>query len=251
MKISWPGVAAVAVLALLAGCGVREGFEAGQPGVKVAEAALSGGTPQVALQVVSGILAQNPNNIAALNVQGDAFTALGKYDEAAASFSHALRDDSHSARAHVGLGRLRLATDPAAAERMFLEALKYEPRNTTAMNNLGIARDLLGRHREAQMAYSQALGINPDMAAARVNMALSLAMSGDSERAQQLLGPMATEIGATRKLRHDYAAVLVMAGKRAEAQKILSVDLSPAEVQEAMDGFAAARVQGGTGKPAE
>jgi hypothetical protein len=39
--------------------------------------------PQVALQVVSGGLAQNPNNLAALNVQGDAFTNLGKYTAAA------------------------------------------------------------------------------------------------------------------------------------------------------------------------
>ena len=34
-----------------------------------------------------------------------------------------------------------------------------------ALNDLGIARDLQGRHTDAQTAYREALGVNPDMAA--------------------------------------------------------------------------------------
>ena len=50
-----------------------------------------------------------------------------------------------------------------------------------ALNDLGIARDLQGRHTDAQMAYRQALGISPEMSAAQVNLALSLAMGGQSQ----------------------------------------------------------------------
>ena len=49
-----------------------------------------------------------------------------------------------------------------------------------ALNDLGIARDLQGRHTDAQTAYRSALGVDPDMRAAQVNLALSLAMSGQS-----------------------------------------------------------------------
>ena len=114
------------------------------------------------------------------------------------------------------------------------------------MNNLGIARDLLGRHAEAQDAYRQALGISPDLVASKVNLALSMAMSGNGARAQQILGPIAMSDGATKKLRHDYAAVLAMSGNQAGAEKILSADLQPAEVREAMAAFASA----GTPAPA-
>lgn len=235
--------AALLLVLLLAACssiGLSRP-EGGQPGFGVAEAALRGGAPQVALQVASGMLARDPKNVRALVVQGDAQTMLSQYDLAVSSYSRALALDPGSVGAEIGLGRLRLGSDPAAAEALFVQALQHEPRNITALNDMGIARDLQGRHADAQKAYSQALGIEPDLRAAQVNLALSLAMSGDSGRAEQLLRPLAGDPGASRKLRHDLAAVLEMAGKQAEAERILSVDLSPAEVRQALAAYASAR----------
>jgi len=238
--------AALILVLLLAACS-RIGLsppEPGRPGFRVAEAALRGGSPQVALQVAAGMLARDPNNVRALVVQGDAQTMLKQYDQAIDSFGRALRLDPGSVGAEIGMGRLRLGSDPAAAEALFLQALQHEPRNTTAMNDLGIARDLQGHHADAQQAYNQALGIDPELRAAQVNLALSLAMSGDSGRAEQLLRPFASDPGASRKLRHDLAAVLAMAGKHAEAERILSADLSPAEVRQALAAYANARSGG-------
>jgi Flp pilus assembly protein TadD len=207
------------------------------PGLNVADAALRGGSPQVALQVASGVLARSPNNASALAIQGDALTMLGRHEAAIGSYEEALRADAISTRAKLGLGRLKLASDPAASERLFLEVLQREPRETTALNNLGIARDLQGHHAGAQSAYRQALGINPDFHAAQVNMALSLAMSGQGDRALPLIGPLASQPGATRKMRHDYAAVLAMSGRKEEAERILGADLTPEEVRQAMAEF--------------
>ncbi len=234
------------MLVLLAGCagGGAAGFNSSQPGINVALAALRGGSPQVALQVTQGILAREPRNDTALVVQGDAQTMLGQLPEATASFTEALKIDPSSVGAHVGMGRVRLASDPAAAEALFLEALQRDPRNTTALNDMGIARDLQGRHADAQELYRRALGINPELNAAQVNLALSLAMSGQSGQAERLLRPLASDPGASRKLRHDMAAVLAMGGNDAEAQRILGVDLSPAEVRQALDAYAAARTHG-------
>jgi len=232
----------LAGLLLLGACSSEGGLSlSGTPGINVAEAALRGGSPQIALQVADGILAKDRGNVAALCVQGDALTLLGRYDDAAEAYQRALSRDSGSTRALIGLGWLRLATDPAAAEELFLQVVQREPRNTTALNNLGIARDLQRRHDEAQRAYGQALGIDPELTAAQVNMALSLAMSGRGAEAVKLIRPLAETPDASRKLRHDYAAVLALAGNRADAERILRADMTPAEVAQAMGEFDRAR----------
>ena len=234
-------ISGLALLLLLAACSGGTSLSNNQPGLDVADAALRGGSPQVALQIAAGVLARSPNDVRALVMQGDALTTLGQYEPAADSYTRALKADHGSVGAQIGLGRLRLARDPAAAEALFDQAVAEDPRNTTALNDLGVARDLQGRHADAQQAYAKALGIDPEMHAAQVNLALSLAMTGNAGRAEQLLRPLASSPDASRKLRHDLAAVLAMSGKQAEAERILSADLSPTEVRQALEAYAAAR----------
>jgi len=227
---------------LLAACGhTQSDVAALQPGVDVAQAALRGGSPQTALQLAGTVLAQHPGNEAALGVQGDALTEMGRLDEARDSYNRALQSNDASVGAEVGLGRISLAVDPAAASLLFLRALHNDPRNTAALNDLGVARDLQGDHAGAQQEYRQALGIDPQDSAAQVNLALSMAMSGAAADAVRMLRPMASDPNASRKLRHDLAAALTMAGDRDEATRILSKDLSPDDVRQALDDYAAAR----------
>ncbi len=231
---------------LLAACGhTQSEVSALQPGVDVAQAALRGGSPQIALQLAGNVLAHSPGNEAALVVQGDALTELGRLDEARDSYNRALRVNPASVGAELGLGRIRLTDDPAGASVLFLKALDHDPRNTSALTDLGVARDLQGDHAGAQQVYRQALGIDPQDSAAQVNLALSMAMSGAAEDAVRMLRPMASNPGASSKLRHDLAAALTMAGDRDEAARILSKDLSPEDVSQALDDYAAARSGGG------
>jgi Flp pilus assembly protein TadD len=232
----------VAALLLLAACASQAelGIGTGQPGVDVAEAALRGGSPQVALQIDNAILAKDPRNVPALLNRGDVLTAQQQLDQAADSYSDALRFDTNSVPARIGLGRLRLVDNADAAEHLFLEALQRDSRNAVAWNDLGIARDLLGRHEDAQTAYRQAMGIDPTMVGARVNLALSLAMAGRADDAAPMLRPLAGAPTAPRKFRHDLAAVLAMGGERDEAQRILAKDMSPEQVNEALAIFTAA-----------
>ena len=206
----------------------------------VADAALKGGSPEIALQISGNVLAKDPGNMDALLTQGEALTELGRPDEAAASFGQVLSDHPDSVSANIGLGRIKLASDPTAAEALFLTALRHEPRNGVALNDLGISRDLQGRHTDAQSAYREALGVSPDMSAAQVNLALSLAMSGRPRDAVDLLQPIASRPDATQQSRHDLAAVLAMSGDKAAAQKILSKDLPPEQVQQALDAYTSA-----------
>ncbi|HEY1935309.1 MAG TPA: tetratricopeptide repeat protein [Acetobacteraceae bacterium] len=216
----------------------------GTPGLNVAKAALDGGSPQIALQVVDRILTTLPDSEAALVVQGDALTALGRPVEGTVSYNKALAVNPASVGARIGLGRLSLASAPAQSESLFLAALHDDPRNTTALNDLGVARDLQGNHIGAQQAYRQALGVNPDLNSAQVNLALSLAMTGDSGHAVAMIRPLAEEPGASPKVRQNFAAVLAMSGDREAARQILSPDMSPQDVDRALDAFAAARSGG-------
>ena len=230
----------LSLLVLLAACSPRgtTGMGTGPPGLDVADAAMKSGSPEIALQIAGGILAKDPDNEAALLTQGEALTELRRPDDAGVSFSKALAQNPGSVGAEIGLGRLRLSTDPAGAEVLFLQALQHEPRNGVALNDLGIARDLQGNHVAAQAAYRQALGVSPDMAAAQVNLALSLAMTGQAKDAVQLLRPLATGPGTSQQVRHDLAAVLTMGGDKTEAEHILAQDLPPNEVQKAMAAYA-------------
>ncbi len=241
------------VALLVAACSGPVGRElgGGASGLNVADAALRGGSPQVALQVVTGVLNSDPNNTQALLIQGDALTLLGRNDAAATSFERALTRSPSSDRAQIGLGRLRLGSNPAEAEKLFLDVLQRNPNDTTALNNLGIARDLQGRHADAQIAYRQALGVNPNMSSAQVNMALSMAMSGQGAAAISLIQPLATASGASRKIRHDYAAVLALSGRRTEAEQIMSADLTRDEVNQALAEYATVGPGGNAGRPVQ
>ncbi len=226
------------VLALCAACAASPAH-APRPGADLAASVLRGGAPQIALRIADDVLAGDPGNTRALLVQGDALTALGRLDGAALSYRAVLRGDPDSVGAQIGLGRTLLATDPATAEGWFLRASRLAPRDAAALNDLGVARDLQRRHADAQIAYRMALAADPQMTGAQVNLALSLAMSGQTAQAVGLLRPLASAAAASSKLRHDLAAVLVLAGERAEAERILSADLTPEQVARAMAAYAA------------
>jgi len=207
--------------------------------LNVADAAIAGGDPNMALSVSQSILANDPNNVNALVHEGDAYYALDRCPAAEAAFQLALKNDARSSVAEVGLGRCLLKTDPHAAEQAFEAAAQNDPGDANALNDLGIARDLQGNFAGAVDPYQRALLANPSLTAAEVNLGLSLALSGHGEEALQYLGPLAMGEGATPKIREDYAAALVAIGRDDKARQVLAVDLPPDDVNKAMDGFSA------------
>lgn len=229
--------AGLALLLTMNGCGsvISSGSDARAPSLSVAEAALEGGSGQIALQVSEGVLRRSPNDVKALEIKGDALTLLGDYEQATTIFQALLAADPNSVRANIGLGRITLSKDPAAAEARFQTVLKRDPKNLTALNNLGIARDLQGHHADAQAIYRAALAVDPDLDSAQVNLALSMAMSGQGPAAIKLLESKANQPGAPVKVRHDYAVVLAMAGHRQEAERVLSENMDPEEIAQVLD----------------
>ncbi len=128
----------------------------------VADAALAGGAPEVAVRVADLTLERDPHNTRALVTKGDALYALGQRDEARAAYRQAVAIEPKLASAQLGLGRT-LVQDRLGCRRgrPSWRPWRRSPDDSAALNDLGIARDLLGRHAEAQDAYRQALAITP------------------------------------------------------------------------------------------
>jgi Flp pilus assembly protein TadD len=207
--------------------------------LNVADAAIAGGDPSMALSVSQSVLKDNPGDVDALVHEGDAYYALNRCPDSEAAYQLALQHDPSSTAAETGLGRCLIKTDPAAAEAALVLAVRDDPGNANALNDLGIARDLQGNFAGAVDPYRRALLAAPGMTAAEINLGLSLALSGNGPAALQYLGPLATGPGANAKTREDYAAALVAVGRLDEARQVLSVDLPPDQVTAAISGFQA------------
>jgi Flp pilus assembly protein TadD len=210
--------------------------------LNVADAAIAGGDPDMALKVSQSVLAANPHDLEALYHEAAAYYAVGRCEDAMAAYKVALGLDPHSSPAETGLGRCLLQHDAGAAAQAFAAAVADDPGNAAAQNDLGIARDLTGDFAGATAPYQQALLLAPGNAAIEVNLGLSLALSGNSAEALDYLGPLANGQGATARVREDYATALLAAGRAAEARQVLAIDLPPQQVDQmvaALDGIIA------------
>src|SRR4051794_15232935 len=96
---------------------------------------------------------------------------------AAAPAEHVAETADKDDRIRKGRSQLaRHQAEPALAT--FTSVLGTEPENIPALNGLGVALDMLGRHDEAQTAYRQVLAIAPGDMIASNNLGHSLTLAG-------------------------------------------------------------------------
>jgi Flp pilus assembly protein TadD len=240
MRILFP-ILLLLSLAACAGSGAPSASAPPQATLGIADAALAGGAPQMALHVTDDVLSRKPHDAAALSKRGDALYELGRHAAAAASYRAALAIEPGSEMAQLGLGRTQLASDPAAAEALLVRLTVAHPRNAAALNDLGVARDLLGRHADAQKAYRMALAAAPDMSAVQVNLGLSLALSGHASQAIDLLRPLALDGNAPARVRHDLAAAYALDGRTEQAAALIRPDMAADQVALAVASLQALR----------
>ncbi len=211
--------------------------------LQAARDALTQGEAGTSLAIARGVLASQPRNVSALAQSGDAEAALGDRLAATTSYKQALVLSPRDVHARLGLGKLEIRDDLRAAEVSFRAVLADAPRDPIALNDLGYVLDLQERHREAQASYQAAMAADPDRISTRVNLALSYALSGQAERAEQILRDVAASASASRKIRLDFAVAQVMAGHDRDAAETLASDLSPADSQSAIAGIQQLRPQ--------
>jgi Flp pilus assembly protein TadD len=211
------------------------------PSLQAARDALTEGEAGSSLAIARGILTSQPRNVPALTQAGDAESALGDRLAAQISYKKALALSPRDVHARLGLGKLQIRDDLRGAEASFRAVLADAPHDALALNDLGYVLDLQERHAEAQASYRAALAVDPDRISTRVNLALSMALSGAPEQAEQMLRDLSASATASRRVRLDFAMAQVMAGHDKDAVQTLGTDLSPDEAASAVSGMAQLR----------
>ena len=242
-------ILSILTASVLTGCTGGGGQPAqGQLSLGLADSALAGGAPQLALGVSRAVLARDPRNIAALVHQGNAYHQLGDDLHASASFRLALALSPRDVEALIGLGRVALSSEPAEASARFSEVLSLQPGNEVALADRGVAADLSGLHTEAQADYRHAIDIdragltdqdNQRLASVQVDYAVSLAISGQAGEAVRILKPLAASPDAGPRVRQDFAMALTLDGRASDAAQLLVNDMSPQDARRALAGYTA------------
>ena len=161
------------------------------------------------LKPVDGILVTRGK---ALECEGIALSMLGKSDQALATLQQAVADDPAAWRAWNALaGEYDMRRDWIHAEAAYDHAINDSDSNAIVLNNRGYSRLLQGRFDEARQDFVAALEKKPDLAAARTNLRLALAMKGEYDRAtaagaQDDQAALLNNAGFAAMMRGDYVA---------------------------------------------
>ena len=205
----------------------------------LAEQALQHGSAEAALRIASGVVSQDPKNVQALLVAGEASYQLREWAHAEGYLKEALALEPDSVRGARDLRRVRVASDPVGSERLLRQALAGDAKNPVLLTDLGVALDLQGNHEAAQAQYQAALVIAPTSVAAKTNLGLSMALSGKAAEGGALIAQLAQVQPESSRIRADLALAYAVQGDRDGAAQLLSRDMPLQDIDEAVAGYAA------------
>jgi Flp pilus assembly protein TadD len=150
-----------------------------------------------------------PRDPSLLQRMGDAFIDMNDPARAEQAFRGALAFDPGDAAAERGLGLALLAQGKAAEALPILQRLAQDSSDPALLRAWGTALDMVGRPGDAQAVYRKGLALAPIDADLHGNLALSLALSGDT--AEALTEMQAAIASPYPDPRQDANAVLVLA----------------------------------------
>ena len=177
-------------------------------------------------------IASNNSDTAALLDAGRASIELEDYRAALGFLVRAEQANPRDGAVKAALGSAMVHMEnPTRALDYFGEAQLMGASERLFLSDRGLARDLLGQQDAAQRDYQLALSITPNDELTR-RYALSLGISGETDRAIQMLTPQlrAQDRGAWR-LR---AMILAMNGRDKEATEIVNATMPPTMAQNIM-----------------
>ena len=130
--------------------------------------------------------------------------------------------------AHLAVGAALVQQNrPTEAQPSFaLAAAAGGPPAAIAMQR-GLAFDLLGQSRNAQIAYADAMQRVPGDRSIVEHLALSLAIGGDNEAAMQLLQPEADKASGQPSFERTLVLIHALGGRVDLARRIAEASLSP------------------------
>jgi tetratricopeptide (TPR) repeat protein len=123
-----------------------------------------------------------------LNALGIARATAGKVPDAIAAFQSALKADPGNAIAYQNIGLTYVQHDrPDEAIAAFQKAIALNERLPRAWNGIGAALERLGRHREALDCWQRAIALDPQQFDAILNLGVVALEQGDAALGRRAL----------------------------------------------------------------
>jgi Flp pilus assembly protein TadD len=164
---------------------------------------------------------------------GNTLMEMGQVDEAILSYKSALQRVENDPEALRGLAKAYLRTGrPELAGAPLSAAYRTTPEDPKLLQLIGVADDFIGQHKEAQARYRRGLELLPRDPALTLDLALSLALTGNYPEGVALLHPLATAPIGTPRERQTLALIYGLAGDRKAAEQMARRDLDPTSVQQ-------------------
>ncbi len=200
--------------------------------VKEADEARRAGNLDAAIPLYGRALQANPQGVEAKLGLGQSYLSIGASEEAAAQFRDVLAKRESNMVARRGLAAAMIGMgQPTLAEEQLALVLQADSSDYRALNVLGVALDMQGRHAEAQANYRKAIQLAPDYLPTRSNFGLSLAITGPPQEAVAQLAPIATARGSDARIRQNLAFAYAMAGDFENSLQISRRDLDEHNAQ--------------------
>lgn len=222
VRQTWTALAGVLLLpGLLAGCGPRKA-EAGSAAsfIEMGDNMRTNGDMQAAASFYSNAAQRDPTATTPLVRLGDIRRAEGDPERAEASYRAALRASPTDRAAATGLASSVLAQGRGPEAVTLLEPLATGSSDPQLLANYGVALDMSGRQADAQAVYRRGLQKTPGNAPLNANLALSLAVSGDTAAALSSMDVAEMLAGDQGWATADKVLLLAYAGREADARAL-------------------------------
>jgi len=229
------------LMLFVAACGFDKFETAGDAytaAVRDADAARKAGNLDNAVPLYGRALQLNPQGAEAKLGLGQSYLALGANDEAAAAFREVLAKRGGDPVARRGLAAALISMgQPTLAQAQLDLALQADPKDYRAINEMGVALDMQGRHQEAQDKYREGIAISPEYLPLRSNFGLSLAITDQARDAVAQLLPVASSARGDARDRQNLAFAYAMAGDPTDALLVSRHDLTEAAAQQQLSYY--------------
>jgi Flp pilus assembly protein TadD len=172
----------------------------------------------------------NPKDPAIALAYGKALRANGERSQAVAVLEQAAIANPKNKQVLAGYGRA--LADNGNFQQAFdvlTQAHSPEDPDWRILSAQGAVLDQLGKFEEARQYYANALKIVPDEPSVLSNLGLSYLLSKDLAKAESVLGRAYERDKSDSRLRMNFAVVLSLEGRQAEAETLLKADLPPDE----------------------
>ena len=188
------------------------------------ELGLARGRLDNALRDFAAAEASPETNVEALQGKGIALARLGRADDAIATLQKALALSPDGWRGWNTLAaQYDRRRDWARAEDAYVHAMANSGGSPIVLNNRGYSRLLQSRYDEAVADFVTALGKKPDLAEARTNLRLALALKGDYSRSlavgpQEDRAALLNNAGFAAGVRGDYGTAEDLLGQAVKSR---------------------------------